>query len=241
MNEPSDVVASDPAEARHPARIYVFFAAFWSGFFVMTLEILGGRTLAPYFGTGVHVWGSVIFVFMLALSIGYLAGGHLSRCEARTTRVGQMLIAAGLMTLPGMIVGARALEVLEASGLDPRYAAVIGAGFLFLAPTTLWGMVSPYAVRLLVRHAALSGESAGRLYFVSTAGSSAGTLLTSFYFVLWFDVDTILIGLVSASVLTGVIAFLVDPGPIAARRETAVAVHGEQHLRSGDAQEGGGV
>lgn len=182
---------------------YVYFAAFWAGSFVMTLEILGGRTLAPYFGSGVHVWGSVIFVFMLSLSIGYLAGGRLSRNNPRISRLAQLLIAAGFATLPGMLVGETVLAQLEASGVDPRYAAVIGSIVLFLLPTTLWGMVSPYAVRLLVRTADHSGESAGRLYFVSTAGSSVGTLLTSFYLVLWFDIDTIVMGVVVGSILAG--------------------------------------
>ena len=184
---------------------YVYFAAFWAGTFVMTLEILGGRTLAPYFGSGVHVWGSVIFVFMLSLSIGYLAGGRLSRTDPKISRLAQLLIAAGIATLPGMLVGESVLAALEASGFDPRYAAVIGSVVLFMVPTTLWGMVSPYAVRLLVRTADHSGESAGRLYFVSTAGSSVGTILTSFYLVLWFDIDTIVIGVVLGSILTGLL------------------------------------
>ena len=54
------------------------------------------------------------------------------------------------------------------------------------------GMISPYAVRLLVKTAEESGNVAGRLYFASTLGSTLGTLGTSFYFVLWFEVDTIL-------------------------------------------------
>lgn len=184
---------------------YTYFAAFWAGSFVMTLEILGGRTLAPYFGSGVHVWGSVIFVFMLSLSIGYLAGGRLSRSNPSIFRMAVILMAAGVATLPGMLVGETTLIELEASGLDARYASVVGSLILFFVPTTLWGMVSPYAVRLLVRTADHSGESAGRLYFVSTAGSSVGTLLTSFYLVLWFDIDTIVLGVVAGSILTGAI------------------------------------
>ena len=30
----------------------------------MSLELLGGRVLAPYFGSSIYVWGSVITVFM---------------------------------------------------------------------------------------------------------------------------------------------------------------------------------
>jgi hypothetical protein len=67
-------------------------------------------------------------------------------------------------------------------------------------------MVSPYAVRLLVRDRASSGQHAGQLYFVSTFGSAAGTLLTSFYLVLLMQVDHILFTLIGTSVVLGTIA-----------------------------------
>ena len=46
-----------------PAIIYAL--AFTGGFVIMSLELLGGRVLAPYFGSSVYVWGSIITVFML--------------------------------------------------------------------------------------------------------------------------------------------------------------------------------
>ena len=60
-------------------RMHLYLIAGWSGFFVMALELLGGRLLAPYFGSSIYVWGAIITVFMLALSVGYLAGGYWSR------------------------------------------------------------------------------------------------------------------------------------------------------------------
>jgi hypothetical protein len=56
-------------------------------------------------------------------------------------------------------------------------------------------MISPYSVRLLVESTHSSGAVAGVLYFVSTLGSALGTLFTSFYFVLWFEIDSIIIAL----------------------------------------------
>jgi hypothetical protein len=53
-------------------------------------------------------------------------------------------------------------------------------------------MISPYSVRLLVTKVEESGKVAGTLYFVSTLGSAIGTLMTSFYFILWFEVNTVL-------------------------------------------------
>jgi hypothetical protein len=69
-------------------------------------------------------------------------------------------------------------------------------------------MVSPYAVRLLVAERTRAGQLAGTLYFVSTAGSAAGTLLTSFYLVLYLEVNQILLLLLSVSVVVGIIAGL---------------------------------
>ena len=40
----------------------------------MGVELLGGRLLAPYFGSSIYVWGAIITVFMLALSLGLSAG-----------------------------------------------------------------------------------------------------------------------------------------------------------------------
>ncbi len=52
--------------------ILVLGLAFISGFIIMSVELLGGRILAPYFGSSIYVWGSIITVFMLSLSLGYL-------------------------------------------------------------------------------------------------------------------------------------------------------------------------
>jgi hypothetical protein len=69
-------------------------------------------------------------------------------------------------------------------------------------------MVSPYAVRLLVRERASAGRHAGQLYFASTFGSAAGTLLTSFYLVLWLEVNQILFGMIAISAVLGIVALL---------------------------------
>ena len=74
---------------------------------------------------------------------------------------------------------------------------------------TISGMVSPYAIRLLVDDRATSGRNAGHLFFVSTFGSAAGTILTSFYLVLWLEVNQILITMIVISLALGLAAWLV--------------------------------
>ena len=69
-------------------------------------------------------------------------------------------------------------------------------------------MVSPYAVRLLVADRASAGLDAGRLYFVSTFGSAAGTILTSFYLVLYLEVNQILMLMMGVSALVAIVALM---------------------------------
>ena len=75
-------------------RFLSYCVAGWSGFYVMAIELLGGRLLAPYFGSSVYVWGAIITVFMLALSLGYLAGGAWSVRSPSLRRLGALLLLA---------------------------------------------------------------------------------------------------------------------------------------------------
>jgi hypothetical protein len=176
-------------------RACLYLIAGWSGFFVMGIELLGGRLLAPYFGSSIYVWGAIITVFMLALSLGYLAGGRAS-------------LSAPSLRLPVLLFGDALLEHLSAVLPDPRFGSLLGAGLLFFLPTFVSGMVSPYAVRLLVADRASSGHHAGKLYFVSTFGSAAGTILTSFYLVLYLEVNQIVLLMLAVSVAVGVLGLL---------------------------------
>jgi hypothetical protein len=67
-------------------------------------------------------------------------------------------------------------------------------------------MIAPYSVRLLVSDSHSSGHVAGKLYFVSTLGSALGTLGTSFYFVLWWEVNQILVTMGLILALAGLLA-----------------------------------
>jgi hypothetical protein len=187
--------------------VLAYLIAGWSGFFVMAVELLGGRLLAPTFGSSIYVWGAIITVFMLALSLGYLAGGRYSMSAPSVRRLGVILIVAALTVTPLLLFAERMLDVLSIAVPDPRFGSLLSAVALFFVPTFFSGMVSPYAVRLLVEDRRSSGRHAGQLYFVSTFGSAAGTLLTSFYLVLILEVNQILIGLLLISGIIGSLAW----------------------------------
>lgn len=190
-------------------RVLSYLIAGWSGFFVMAIELLGGRLLAPTFGSSIYVWGAIITVFMLALSIGYLVGGRLSTNAPSVRKLGFILIVAALTVLPLLLFAVPMLDAVATAIPDPRFGSLLGATALFFIPTVFSGMISPYAVRLIVPDRSSSGRHAGQLYFVSTFGSAAGTLLTSFYLVLIMEVNHILLALMAISGGIGAAACLV--------------------------------
>lgn len=177
--------------------------AFVGGFVIMSLELLGGRILAPYFGSSIYVWGSIITIFMLALSIGYLLGGTWSRRHSDLRRFAAIFFVAAIIATPALYFNEAIMLFIFDRVEDPRYGSLLASTIMFLPPTVLLGMISPYAVRLLVLSANESGAVAGRLYFISTLGSALGTLGTSFYFVLWFEMQTILFWLIVALLVMG--------------------------------------
>lgn len=188
----------------------VLVLAFTSGFIIMSIELLGGRILAPYFGSSIYVWGSIITVFMVALSVGYLIGGQLSLHRPNLARYGLFFVAAAVMATPTIAFGDALMDWVFERIADPRYGSLMAATILFFIPTAILGMIAPYSVRLLVTESHSSGKVAGGLYFVSTLGSALGTLLTSFYLVLYFEINQILITMSSVLLVCFVIAVLVD-------------------------------
>ncbi len=176
----------------------------------MSLELLGGRILAPYFGSSIYVWGSIISIFMLSLSGGYLAGGKLSLFNPSMSKFGVIFLIAALLLFPLIYVAETAMEKIFDLVSDPRYGSLLASAILFTPPTVILGMISPYSVRLLIETVEKSGQVAGKLYFVSTLGSALGTLATSFYLVLWFEIDTILAFMTASLLLLATIAIVCE-------------------------------
>ena len=173
----------------------------------MAIEMLGARILAPYFGGSLSVWGSVITIFMLSLALGYLFGGQLSTRNPSLSTFAFFFMTAAISTLPIILFADSIMEPIFLSIEDPRYGSLLASVMLFFIPTTILGMISPYSVRLMVVNQQDSGHMAGLLYFISTLGSAVGTLGTSFYFVLWFEVNQILWSAIAVLLLAAAAIF----------------------------------
>ena len=175
----------DPPGAHPRLRVAAVIAlAGLCGWLVMELEILGTRILVPYFGSAIDVvMGSVIGVFLLSLSVGYLYGGRISKSQHFRRILALNLAVAGiwLCLLPRFndAVCDRLLDL----DLDDKWGSLLAALILFAVPTALLGTASPTAVRWLTRQAQDAGLTSGLVLSFSTLASFAGTIVTAFYLV----------------------------------------------------------
>jgi len=166
---------------------------FLCGAGIMILELTGSRLLAPYVGTSIFVWTSLIGIILGSLSLGYWWGGRLSDQKPQTSYLAAIIFFAGLWIGVLAFVHDFAVLVLESKIQDIRVCAVAASLLLFSVPSILLGMVSPYAVRLKITSVQDAGETAGALFALSTIGSIAGTFLTGFVLLAYFSTIQILI------------------------------------------------
>jgi len=204
-----DKSSSSPAAFR--AAIYV--GAFVTGGIVMSFEMLGSRYLNPYFGNGIYTWAALIATVLAALAAGYFLGGFIADRTVSARVLAAILAGASvyLLALPSFApaVLGYVLDRIDDVRLGSLYAAFI----LMFVPVALLGVYSPFAVRLVLRNAAQSGTVAGAVYGVSTAGSIAGTLGTTFLLIPIIGTRAITLALGAVGLACAVLLFALSRPP----------------------------
>jgi spermidine synthase len=160
---------------------------FVSGMASLGIEFGASRLLAPYFGTSLYVWGVLIGLILVYLSAGYVIGGRLADRHPQADLLYQITAWAGLwigviplLSYPILLASQQGFRELSVGLVAGTLLAVV---LLFAVPVTLLGCVSPFAIRLLLKDVATGGNTAGRVYALSTVGSILGTFLPVFWFI----------------------------------------------------------
>lgn len=174
---------------------------FLSGAFVMILEMVGGRVLAPHVGTSAIVWTSLIGVVLAALAFGSWAGGKFADRHLSRKGLARTLAAAGAGCAITAFCHGSICSAITAHVGNLYAGAVLAAIGVFAIPAFFFGAVTPYVVRLRLAALDTAGATVGRLYALSTAGSILGTFLGGFVLISWFSSTTILWALGCAMLL----------------------------------------
>ena len=183
---------------------------FLTGACVLIVEVLAVRVFSPYYGNTIYTVSSVITVILLALSIGYYAGGIAADRNPSPIRFFRLILASGIVLLVLHLVGTLTLPAVS-SALSIQVGPLVSAAMMFLLPALLLGMVSPYAIKLqsLAAPDQGVGRVSGAIFFWSTLGSITGSLLAGFVLIPLVGVDRVLIAVGVGLVLIGLIPLVV--------------------------------
>jgi predicted membrane-bound spermidine synthase len=145
-------------------------------------EIAAARLMAPFFGASTVVWANTIAVVLVALGGRLLVRRPHGRPPPRPGALSLLvLVAAALLALvpivsqPFLSLSVSAFDDLS---LGAGFGSLLGVLALVAIPVLMLGAVSPWAIRLKLESIEDSGETAGRMYAISTVGSLLGTFLS---------------------------------------------------------------
>lgn len=165
------------------ASAVIYTNIFLVGGVLMGFEMIGSRYLYPYFGGGIGTWAGLISMVLLALALGYFAGGKMADRFPSTAMIAGAVLLASLYLACVPVAADRMMTLtLEALGDGPR-GILLAAAAIILVPVSLLGMLSPVAIRVLIRSTDQSGSTAGLVYGISTIGNVIGTLFTTFFLI----------------------------------------------------------
>ena len=162
-----------------PLEVLVFVV----GSATLGTEITAARLLAPFFGASTIVWANTIAVVLVALSIGYWFGGRMADRHPDLRGLCMLVLAAAvLLALVPFVADpflSASVEAFDEVSIGAFAGSLFGVLVLVAVPVLMLGAVSPWAIRLSLQRVEDSGETAGRLYAISTAGSLVGTFLAA--------------------------------------------------------------
>jgi len=177
----------------------IFIAVFISGACAMMVEIGGGRIIAPYLGTTIYTWAAVIGLVLAALSAGYYLGGVLAERYNDRKHLGNVFFLAAFCTVLIPII---AYIIVPLTTLLPLAWASIMSAMILVPASVFFGMVSPYAIKLVSRNREL-GKTSGQVFALSTVGSIVGTLGTGFILIPNMSINLIFVGAGVVMLCTG--------------------------------------
>jgi len=168
--------------------------------------------VAPYFGSALYVWGTVIGFTLLALAIGYFAGGVIvDKYGGPDTLLWVLLMASVFLML--MHVSSPLLTIASAN-ISPGSAVVLVSMALILPPLLFMGMVPTFLIRKVSTTADSAGTSTGLVYAISSASGIVALPVFGFFIIPRY-------GLTVPSIVTGLAVGLIPFAKLIARKKYA--------------------
>jgi len=159
----------------------LLLVSFLEGGAVMIIELLGAKIIAPYYGTSLYVWSSVLGVTLGALALGYFLGGVISKKYPGKNSLFMVLLIGAFFTVIAPLIAPQILLLTD--GLGVKFGSLASVFLYLMLPITCMGSVSPMIIQLINKGSENAGKSAGTVYAISTVGGILATFLAGFYLI----------------------------------------------------------
>jgi len=158
---------------------------------MLVLQLVAGRLLAPFIGSSLETWTSVIGVFLTGIALGNGFGGKLAdRYPSPRTLAGVLILGAAtalwMAVFPWLLETTGAHKVIPLGPRIPLLALILclPAGFVL-------SLLTPLAIKLGLPDVSKTGRVAGMVFSVSTLGCLLGNYLTGFVLFREFTINTL--------------------------------------------------
>lgn len=154
--------------------------AFVVGLVILAFELTAARIVAPYLGTTIYVWTSIIGVILAALAVGYKLGGTIADKRDRAEDIIALIAigAAGILLVN--FIKDWLLGWVSVGSAPLQLQIFLSSLVLFAPPTAALGAISPYLARLNITEVKSSGSKLANINAAGTLGSLVGTFLTGY-------------------------------------------------------------
>jgi spermidine synthase len=174
----------------------------------MLIQILSGRALAPYLGTSVFTWTSVIGATLIGLTFGQAAGGYLADAKTGRRSLAQTFLMAGSAALASNFALSFFSTRLTSFPMDLAFRSIMLAFIVFTPVAFFLSMVGPQLAKLAVDNLGHSGSIVGKLSAAGAIGSLLGVGLGGYVLVsalgTQYLMSVVAIGLLLLGVYIGV-------------------------------------
>lgn len=177
----------------------------------MVIELVAGRLIAPFVGSSLYTWTSIIGIVLAGIAGGNYLGGRIADRFAIDNRRAKQTLAI-LFLLAGAVAAGIGIYnrivghmpfLADLDSLKVRIA--LHVTLVFFIPCGLLGLISPVVAKMALDLGRQTGRTMGSVYAWGVVGSIFGTFMTGFYFVAVMKTSTIVLSV--AGVLLAVAVF----------------------------------
>ncbi len=168
--------------------VLLFVVFFISGFSALVYQVAWQRILTIYYSVENISTTLIVSVYMLGLGLGAAIGGYLSE------RIRKRILLYFTIELLVGLFGFMSIPFLEFLGRHTAGSGYLSSFLLMFAflciPTLLMGITLPLLTKICNGLINNFMHSLSHLYFINTLGAAIGAVVTSYFFISFWGLDT---------------------------------------------------